>query len=60
MNTFQKYAVLPREVQQEAVDTFNRLQDMGECRPDEWEHIVDYYYDREHRPPDGWFRWWED
>ena len=60
MNTFQKFTCLSPEDQQRALDTLKMLQDRGECRPDEWEHIVAFYYDEATRPPDGWFKWWEE
>lgn len=60
MNTFQMFCALSQEEQQAALDTLKFLQDQGATRPDEWEHIVDFFYERSQQHQTGWFRWWED
>lgn len=60
MATLQKYAALPPEGQREVEETWQLLRGAAECRPDEYRHIVDYYYKVYTDPPVGWFRWWED
>lgn len=53
------YNALCEETKRECRETLATCKRMGNCAPDEWERIVGYYYDRDNRPAEGWFCWWE-
>ena len=59
MNTTAKFSTLSEETQQEVIRLLHNLESIGQARPDEFDHIVNYYYDQENALPTGWFCWWE-
>lgn len=60
MLTREKYDAMPEEYRRECVETLDACKRLGECRPDEWDRIVGFYYEQYTEAPAGWFRWWED
>ena len=60
MSTSAKYDALPEEYQQLCRETMDSFKRIGDARPDEWDHIVAYYFDEYAAMPAGWFKWWED
>ena len=52
MATTDKYNTLTDESKREIAAL------MAFC-PDEYDNMVDYYYDAENAPPAGWFVYWE-
>lgn len=60
MLTREMFNRLPRDGQEECERTYEAMKRSGTCRPDEWDHIVAYFYDVYSAPPAGWFQWWED
>lgn len=59
MRTGHMFKSLCPETQNECRETLDMMKRMGECRPDEWDHIVNYYYDRDNAMPNGWFNYWD-
>ena len=53
MNTAAKFSTLSEETQQEAIRLLHNLESIGQARPDEFDHIVNYYYDQENALPNG-------
>ena len=53
------YDDLPPEYKALCREALAACKRSGDCRPDEWEHIVDFYHDEYTAPPAGWFCWWE-
>lgn len=52
---------LPEEEKQHCREAMAFMKTRDDCRPDEWNHIVSYYYDLVFNSvPNGWFQWWED
>lgn len=59
MRTSEKFAMLSDASQRECRSTFSACKASGDCAPDEWDRIVNYYYENENAVPNGWFCWWE-
>ena len=57
--TKQMYDSLCEETKEECRKTLETCKNLGECRTDEWDHIVEYYYNRDNQKPEGFFNWWE-
>jgi len=53
------YDSLCEETKEECRKTLETCKNLGECRTDEWDHIVEYYYNRDNQKPEGFFNWWE-
>ncbi len=61
LNTQSMFSQLPETEQRKCIDTYETMKRLPDCRPDEWNHIVSYYYDLNFNSiPAGWFCWWED
>lgn len=59
MSTSEKYNSLSAETKEECKNALVACKSIGVCRPDEWKHIVDYYYEKENEKPLGWFNWFD-
>lgn len=60
MLTREKFNSLPEEGKKECRDTLKVCKEMGQCAPDEWDRIVNFYYEEYNRLPPDWFPYWED
>lgn len=50
---------LPEETKKQCYETLEACKRLNECRPDEWKHIVNYYYELENEKSEDWFNYWE-
>lgn len=51
-----RFNCLSEELKEEAKKTYNLME---EKTAETWENIVNYYYNIEMLPPNGWFNYWE-
>ena len=56
---YRKFCELTQEYQEHCRETLRIMEENGSARPDEMDHIVDFYYDEFTSPVLGWFQWWE-
>ena len=56
---YRRFCEMDPEYQERCRKTMRSLEESGRARPDEMDHIVDFYYGEFTRPPEGWFQWWE-
>lgn len=57
--TTERFNELSDEGKQSCYKTLEMVKESGECRPDEWEHIVDFYWYQENALPTDWFNYFD-
>ncbi len=60
MNTKYKFDCLSEEDKKEAIELYNSLVKAGEASENEFDNIINYYYEKENKLPLGWFIWWDE
>ena len=59
MNTAEKFAELDDEYKGYCYDALQACKVMNDNSPDNWERIVNFYYEDFTALPNGWFPYWE-